>query len=87
MLHYFRKAIQLATETQGQVFWAKDPIGYTAYGYVVVNDNLLNIRVYNTTIVVGHKRSSGFQRLSCVRRTQNSTQDLASAINFALLDN
>ena len=90
MTHYFRKAIQLATETQGSIFWAdntQSDKSILAIGYVYLNGTLLTVKVTNDYVIVLHQRSSGSQRLATVQRSDDKSEDIRYALYSAVLDN
>ena len=90
MTHYFRKAIQLATENQNTLYWAdntQSDKSILAIGYVYTNSSLLTVKVSETSIIVLHKRSSGSQRLACVERSGDDIADIKFALDSAVLDN
>lgn len=87
MTHYFREAISLATQNKGKVYWASNPRNFIAHGFIFVDNNILEVRVSERSIVVALKHDVYVSRLSCVSRTDNKAEDINNAIQFAIRDN
>ena len=83
MLHYFKKAIELAQASEGTMVWATprktlvlDGFAQNeAEAFVSLNGILFSAMVFDNTVVIYHVRNSGSQRLASFERSGDSIND------------
>lgn len=83
MTSQHRETTELAKRYPNKLYWI-DSTKYCGYGIIFINDTILDVRVSDNTIVIGHSRKYGFQRLFAMVRTMDNANDIRFAIKRAI---